>query len=47
MRNAVFYKGTWLMKGSKAYELYQLGEFSALDKHLKELDATYKRVTYG
>lgn len=50
MRNAVKYKDCWLMKGSKAYELYQLHEAATdpkvkadlakkLANHMKELDA--------
>jgi hypothetical protein len=37
MKGAV-YKGVRLMPGSKSLELYEKGEFKALDRHLKELD---------
>lgn len=44
MKNAVFYKNAWLMKNSKAYELYQAGEYEKLDKHLKQLDLNEREL---
>lgn len=46
MKNAVWYKNTWLMPNSEAYTLYHLKEDNRkkLDKHLKELDAKQKEL---
>lgn len=44
-REAVKYKDTWLAPGSEAMRLYQLKAFHALDKHLKELDAAYRKLS--
>jgi hypothetical protein len=43
MKNAVWYKTCWLMKTSKAYELYEeakkSGDYKTLDRHLKQINA--------
>jgi len=39
MKNAVLYKGVWLMKGSVAYQLHQDQKIKELDAHMKALDA--------
>lgn len=39
MKNAVLYKGVWLVKGSVAYALHQDGKWKELDQHMKRLDA--------
>lgn len=51
MKNAVFYKNSWLMKGSKAKELYDLWNASKdddakkkLDKHCKEVSDNYRKL---
>jgi hypothetical protein len=47
-KNAVPYKGTMLAPGSRAFELYHSKDPKAkqeLDKHLKELDANYAKLT--
>lgn len=41
------YKGTILGKGSTAAELYEKKEFDKLDKHLKEVNATYLKMQGG
>lgn len=45
MKNAVYYKGMWLQKNSVAYALYMAEDFQRLDKHLKEVNATYDKLT--
>lgn len=52
MKNAVLYKGVWLMKNSKAYELYHEMQKdpkvkSKLDKLMKEVDEVYRKTHYG
>lgn len=42
MRNAVFYRGVWLMPNSKAYALYQEKKLKELDSHLKQVEAQYR-----
>lgn len=49
MKNAVHYKGTWLMPNSKAKELYDTyrktndnKDRKKLDDHCKEVDNKYK-----
>ncbi len=49
MKNAVFYKDSWLMPNSKAKELYELyrksndkADRKKLDDHVKEVDRKYK-----
>jgi hypothetical protein len=37
MRNAVQYKGVWLMRGSRAHELHEAGDMAALGKHFWQL----------
>lgn len=44
MKNAVLYKGVWLMRNSHAWELYMSGNMSALDKHLKQLDTNEREL---
>lgn len=47
MKNAVFYKNTWLMPNSEAYLLYHSKDAEArkkLDRHLKELDANQREL---
>lgn len=41
MRNAVYYNGVWLARGSHAYDLHQAGEHEKLKKHMKLLDQQY------
>jgi hypothetical protein len=41
---AVFYKNTWLFPGSYAKDLYDVGDFQKLDKHLKEVEQRYKEL---
>lgn len=41
MRNAVNYKGMWLVKNSTAYALHEAGDFKKLDQHLKKVQAEY------
>ena len=41
MKNAVWYRDSWLMKGSQAYELFQSKEpedRKKLERHVKELN---------
>lgn len=59
MKNAVKYKdGSYLMKGSRAYELYEEARYhkdpavrkeaeKRLKKHMAELDAKYRELHYG
>lgn len=49
MKNAIWYKDSWLMPNSKAYELYKewqktkaTEDKKKLDSHCKEVDKTYK-----
>lgn len=44
-RNAVKYKGIWLAPGSYSLELYKEKKFGLLDKHLKELDIAYRKLS--
>ena len=51
MKNAVFYRDSWLMPNSKAKELYDLWKKSGdnkdrkkLDDHCKEVDKVYKQM---
>jgi hypothetical protein len=51
MKNAVPYKDGWLMKGSKAYELYENWkkgdrppDKKLLDDHMKDVDQRYKQI---
>lgn len=44
-RNAVKYKDIWLAPGSHAKQLYDEKKFAALDKHLKELDIAYRKLS--
>jgi len=47
MKDAVWYKDSWLMKGSKAYELYNSkdpDERKKLEKHYKELTKAKKEL---
>lgn len=47
MNNAVFYKGTWLVRNSKAYELYHDKNdknHKVLDKHLKEVETRHQEL---
>lgn len=51
MKNAVYYKDTWLMPNSKAKELYDQyrktndnKDRKKLDDHMKALDKTYKEL---
>jgi len=37
------YRGIVLMPGSKALELFEKNEIKELDKHLKEVDSTFKQ----
>lgn len=39
MKNAVLYKGVWLMPGSEARRLFDAKEWKKLDAHMKALDA--------
>ena len=52
MKNAVLYRGSWLMKSSQAYYLYEVWkkfgdnkDRKNLDNHMKELDAKYKALS--
>lgn len=58
MKNAVQFKNLWLMKSSKAYELFSEWKSSKDDKlakvarkkfedHLKEVNINYDRQTVG
>ena len=47
MNNAVKYKDLWFARNSQAYSLYEAKEFVKLDKLIAEVNATYKRMTYG
>ena len=38
----VEYKGVWLARNSRAYELWEKKDFKALDKHMKEVDQREK-----
>jgi len=47
MKNAVWYKDSWLMKGSVAYDLYHSGkpeDKKKLEKHHKELIKNTKEL---
>lgn len=44
-RNAVKYKDIWLAPGSYSKQLFDEKKFAELDKHLKELDAAYRKLT--
>ena len=55
MSNKVWYKDSWLAKGSKAYELYQDARYGKdpkvkkeaekkLKAHLKEVDDSYNKL---
>jgi len=47
MKNAVWYKDSWLMKGSIAYDLYKSDEpedKKKLEKHYKELVKATKEL---
>jgi hypothetical protein len=47
MKGAVFYKNTWLLPNSEAYQLYHSKDEKArqkLDKHLKDLDVKQKEL---
>lgn len=47
MNNAVFYRGMWLVRNSRAYELYHDKDdkgHKILDKHLKQLAAAHKEL---
>lgn len=44
-RNAVKYKDTWLAPGSYAKQLYDEKKYAALDKHLKELDDAFRKLS--
>lgn len=53
MKNAVQYKGSWLMPNSKAKELYDnyrktddAKDRKKLDDHCKEVDRVYKEIHY-
>lgn len=41
------YKGHNLAKGSHAAELHEKKEYEKLDKHLKEVEATYLKMQGG
>lgn len=50
MKNAVWYRDSWLMPNSKAKELYDIyrktndsKDRKKLDDHCKEVDKTYKQ----
>ncbi len=43
-KQAVKYKDTWLMPGSKAWGLYMDDNLPALDKHLKQLDQNEREL---
>lgn len=40
----VEYKGVWLARNSKAYELWANKDFKELDKHIKEVDRREKEL---
>jgi len=44
-RNAIKYKNTWLAPGSYAKQLHDEKKFEALDKHLKELDVAFRKLS--
>ena len=44
-RDAVKYKDTWLAPGSHAKQLHDEKKFSDLDKHLKELDVAFRKLS--
>jgi hypothetical protein len=37
MKNAVLYRGQWLARNSRAFELFEAKNYKALDQHLKEV----------
>jgi hypothetical protein len=43
----IHYRGHNLAKGSHAAELYEKKDFEKLDKHLKEVEATYLKMQGG
>lgn len=52
MKNAVFYKDSWLMPNSRAKELYDLWKKSSdnkdrkkLDDHVKDVNNTYNLLS--
>ena len=52
MKNAVFYRDSWLMSNSKAKELYDTyrktndsKDRKKLDDHCKEVDKVYKQLS--
>jgi len=51
MKNAVFYKDSWLAKTSQAYLLYEVWQKTKdnkdrkkLDDHVKDVDQKYKQL---
>ena len=44
MKNAVLYKGIYLMPGSHARHLYDTRDWKALEAHMKELDRKDKQL---
>lgn len=43
MRHAILYRGTWLARGSRAFELHEAGQLQALDRHIKEVFEAARR----
>jgi hypothetical protein len=44
MRGAVFFRGTWLCRGSVALELHEKGEWLKLDIHLKDVEKKWRTL---
>lgn len=43
-KNYAQYKGLWLKRGSRSYELFEAGELKILDQHLKEVAQKEKEL---
>lgn len=44
MRNAIFYRGTWLMPGSHAHKLHTEGKMAALERHMAAVSDAYRKL---